>query len=170
MKFERKPEGLKGQIMTPAFNEMAEAATAFCNLIEKVEIADSSWLQEMSALLPRLHAAVAALGTEDMRIDLYMTPDLDARFELFADLRALLGNRDSYWMEFDPAHDDQSKSGSLADDLTDIYCELKHGLRLMEHEPDLACHGWRSGFSVHWGKHLLDAERHLYELKSRNQL
>jgi hypothetical protein len=149
---------------------MAEAASAFCNLIEKVEIADSGWLTEMSSLLPRLHAAIAALGTEDIRNDAYIIPDLDARFELFASLRELLGNRDSYWMEFDPAHGDQSKSGSLADDLTDIYCELKHGLRLMDQEPDLACDGWRSGFSVHWGKHLLDAERHLYELKSRNQL
>ena len=170
MKYERKTEDLRGQIMTPAFNEMAEAATAFCNLIEKVEIADAGWLKKMSLLLPRLHAAITALGTDDVRNDTYMIPDLDARFELFANLRELLGNRDSYWMEFDPAHDDQGKSGSLADDLTDIYCELKHGLKLADQEPDLAYHGWRSGFTMHWGKHLLDAERHLYELKSRNQL
>ena len=52
MKYERKTESPRGQIMTPAFNEMAEAATAFCNLIEKVEIADAGWLKEMSALLP----------------------------------------------------------------------------------------------------------------------
>ncbi|MCP3869089.1 MAG: DUF5063 domain-containing protein [Gammaproteobacteria bacterium] len=156
--------------MTPTFNDMADVATAFCNLIENVEVADSSWLQEMSALLPRLHAAVAALGTDNVRNELYMTPDLDARFELFAQLRELLGSRDGYWMEFDTTHDEHNKSGSLADDLTDIYCELKHGLRLIDEEPGLAFEGWRNGYRMHWGKHLLDAERHLYELKSRNQL
>jgi len=68
------------------------------------------------------------------------------------------------------AQDGQSMSGSLADDLTDIYCELKHGLKLMRVEPGKALDDWRSGYHLHWGQHLLDAERHLYELKSQNQL
>jgi hypothetical protein len=150
--------------------EMAEIARAYCGLIEKVEVADSSWLREMSVLLPRLHACVEALGTGDCGDEYTLMPDLDARFELFVLLRDLLGNRDGYWMEFDVARDSQSMSGSLADDLTDIYCELKHGLRLLEEEPDQALEDWRNGYHMHWGRHLVDAERHLYELRSQNRL
>ena len=157
--------------MSPRFNEMAAVASAYCDLIEQADKgASSAWLQEMAVLLPRLHAAVTALGQADRCQYDGSNPDLDARFELFAQLRKILGNRDSYWMAFDVAQDGQSMSGSLADDLTDIYCELKHGLRTLEDEPWRAMDDWRKGFHLHWGQHLLDAERHLYELKSRNQI
>ena len=76
-------------------------------------------------------------------------------------------------MEFDAAHDKQCMSGSLADDLTDIYCELKHGLRLLDANPpqtDLALDGWRRSYKAHWGQHLVDAERHLYALRARGEL
>lgn len=149
---------------------MAQVATDYCNLIEQAAVSDPDWLQRMAAILPRLHAAVAALEPEKGDINHSMSPDLDARFELFAHLREMLGSRDGYWMEFDVAQDDQSMSGSLADDLTDIYCELKHGLRLLDQEPERAFEDWRCGFQMHWGQHLVDAERHLYELKTRNQL
>ncbi len=156
--------------MSPQFNEMVEVARSYCGLIESVEEANSDWLASLSMLLPKLHVAVCAMGGPDGPEDHCLSVDLDARFELFAELRRLLGNRDSYWMEFDVAQDGQSMSGSLADDLTDIYCELKHGLRLMEDEPERALNDWYSGYQVHWGKHLVDAERHLYELRSRNLL
>ncbi|HHH40366.1 MAG TPA: DUF5063 domain-containing protein [Sedimenticola sp.] len=156
--------------MNPHIEKMAEVARAYCSLIEKVEVADSRWLREMSMLLPRLHACVEALGTGDGEEAPTLAPDLDARFELFVLLRDLLGNRDGYWMEFDTARDNQGMSGSLADDLTDIYCELKHGLRLLDEEPGRAADDWRSGYHMHWGRHLVDAERHLYELRSQNRL
>ncbi|MCP5418358.1 MAG: DUF5063 domain-containing protein [Chromatiaceae bacterium] len=155
--------------MSPASIEMTAVATDYCNLIEKAGAYNGNWLEELVSLLPRLHAAVTALG-DAYDLDHSMTPDLDARFELFAVLREMLGKRDEYWMQYDVAQDGQCMSGSLADDLTDIYCELKHGLRLMMSEPAKALDDWRSGFHLHWGQHLLDAERHLYELKSKNQL
>ena len=162
--------------MGPHQIEMTQAAADYCELIEKVEILDSGWLEELAAILPRLHAAVSALGKADEEPGHALKPDLDARFELFAQLRKMLGMRDAYWMEFDAAggtqeaSDSHGMSGSLADDLTDIYCELKHGLKLMDIEPGRALDGWRSGYYLHWGQHLVDAERHLYALKSRNQL
>ena len=156
--------------MSPKISEMAALAEAYCALIESLEVADSEWLQRLSSLLPRLHAAVEALGSSQSGGNHWLMPDLDARFELFAQLRRLLGNKDSYWMEFDVAHDGQSMSGSLADDLTDIYCELKHGLKLVDGAPHVALEGWRRGFRVHWGQHLVDAERHLYSLRARGQL
>ena len=77
------------------------------------------------------------------------------------------------YLEFDAAGEDHCQSGSLADDLTDIYCELKYGLTLLDAQPDdptEAFDGWRTGYRVHWGQHLVDAERHLYALQSRNRL
>ena len=85
----------------------------------------------------------------------------------------MLGERDAYWMEFDADYDKQCMSGSLADDLTDLYCELKHGLRVLEADPesnDRAMEVWRRGYKAHWGQHLLDAERHLYGLVARGEL
>ncbi len=70
------------------------------------------------------------------------------------------------------SRNEECKSGSLADDLTDIYCELKSGLLSLEENlknQDQAIDDWRCGYKVHWGKHLVDAEKHftIYRLKTR---
>ena len=156
--------------MSPTALELAQVARSYCELIESSGPGDSGWLSQVALLLPKLHAAVAALGGEVEDLNHVLVADLDARFELFTHLRELLGKQDAYWMEFDVAGDGQSMSGSLADDLTDIYCELKHGLSLLDDEPTAALDGWRRGFRVHWGQHLVDAERHLYELRARGEL
>jgi len=159
--------------MSPQLKEMADLAGKYCALVEAADDTGLAWLQKVAALLPRLHAAVAALGDSDRDVEHSLVADLDARFELYTHLRFLLGERDAYWMEFDADYDKQCMSGSLADDLTDLYCELKHGLRLLETEPqanDGALEFWRCGYKTHWGQHLLDAERHLYALVARGEL
>lgn len=150
--------------------EMIETAKAFCYLIENVDELDSSWLHQMACLLPRLHAAVRSLKSRNPAPYCLVNPDLDARFEIYSRLRDRLGINDSYWMEFDVALDGQSMTGSLADDLTDIYCDLKSGLNILDEEPALALDNWRSSFKIHWGQHLVDASRHLYELDTRDHL
>jgi hypothetical protein len=151
-------------------HEIADLARVFCGLIEKRGAMENSWLQDMALLLPRLQVAAESLGGVNGEICCVSSPDLDARFEIFSRLRRLLGANDSYWLEFDVAQDGQLMTGSLADDLTDIYCELKHGLRLWEQSPMLAIDSWREGYRCHWGQHLVDASRHLYELSTRHQL
>ncbi|OOZ37643.1 DUF5063 domain-containing protein [Solemya velesiana gill symbiont] len=155
--------------MSPHFNEMAEIAQKYCTLIENADEKDPQWLSKVASLLPRLHMAISVLAASAGESGNGVHPDLDARFEIFARLREVLGNKDAYWMEFDVAQDGQHMSGSLADDLTDIYCELKYGLEMLEQEPSQALAGWCSGYSAYWGQHLLDAERHIYALKTRNQ-
>jgi hypothetical protein len=156
--------------MSPVALELTQVARDYCALIEGSGGQDDQWLGEIAKLLPRLHAAVSALGKAQQDRDHVLVADLDARFELFTHLRDLLGDRDAYWMEFDVAEEGQTMSGSLADDLTDIYCELKHSLKLLDGQPDEALEGLRRGFKVHWGQHLVDAERHLYDLRVRGQL
>jgi hypothetical protein len=156
--------------MSPKVQELQAIARHYCELVESLQDGNTQWLEQVASLLPRLHVAVSALNLPKPNTSHHTVADLDARFELYTHLRQLLGDRDSYWMEFDVAGDGQTMSGSLADDLTDIYCELKSGLRLLDAQPQKAVEDWHNGFHLHWGQHLIDAERHLYDLSARNQL
>ena len=107
--------------MTPQTEQMLNVAHAYCGLIENAarKTPPSRWLTDIAALLPRINAAVTALE-DDLKPWRWQDQDLDARFDLYARLHELLGELDAYWLEFDPLGDDACKSGSLADDLTDI--------------------------------------------------
>ncbi len=149
---------------------VADLAQQYCQLIEASSVSQVNWLQQVSDLLPRLHAAVTSFSRAGEDDGIGCVADLDARFELFTDLRQLLGDRDGYWLEFDRIGDNDVKTGSLADDLTDIYCELKYGLRFLDEDPDGAVQGWLNGFEDHWCHHLVDAERHLTALAAQDRL
>ncbi|WP_342450185.1 DUF5063 domain-containing protein [Thiorhodococcus minor] len=154
-----------------ASSEIASLARRYCSLIGKAADEADPWLREVADLLPRLHAAIASVEADHASVDHSDPVDLDARFELFSALRRLLGERDSYWLEFDTATEGMGDmTGSLADDLTDIYCELKQGLRLFELAPEYALAAWVSGYEQHWGQHLIDAERHLVTLRAQARL
>ncbi len=153
-------------------NELLAIARRYCELIESLQEGDREPLTQLNELLPRLHAAMTVAGPWQEESPQESSVDLDQRFELFSRLRRLLGDLDGYWMEFDVTPDRQEMSGSLADDLTDIYCELKNGLMRLERSQDAhrTLQGWRSGFCSHWGQHVVDAERHLYALAARHRL
>jgi hypothetical protein len=150
--------------------EMISVARRYCELIDASSADSASWLQDVADLLPRLHAAINSVNGRAFEGDVTLTPDLDARFELYTHLVELLGDRDSYWLEFDRVGDSTGMTGSLADDLTDIYCELMHGLRTVDEDPAQSLQAWLEGFAYHWGQHLTDAERHLSALASRGRL
>ncbi|MGQ9831338.1 MAG: DUF5063 domain-containing protein [Thermochromatium sp.] len=152
---------------------MARLARRYCELIETRATQHGCWLVQIAGLLPRLHAGISSLvaANPPPSCDHPDPVDLDARFELFTQLRELLADRDAYWLEFDSVADGMTAmTGSLADDLTDIYCELKQGLKLFESDPDRAVAIWALGYRWHWGQHLVDAERHLAMLRSQSRL
>lgn len=156
--------------MTTETEQMLDVAKAYCDLIERTarNKPPEGWLADVAALLPRINAAVASLEVEP-QVNFSSNPDMDARFDLYARLHDLLGESDAYWLEFDAVGDDECRSGSLADDLTDIYCELKSGLELVRRAGGnqgtrKAVANWRTGYRQHWGRHLLDAQRHLIDL------
>ena len=152
--------------------ELLPIARRYCELVESLEEGHRTPLVQLNEVLPRLHAAMTAVRpcTDDGPLD--ADADLDQRFELYSRLHRLLGDLDGYWMEYDVTPDRQEMSGSLADDLTDIYCELKNGLARLERGSDArpTLGRWRTGFCRHWGQHVVDAERHLYELAARDRL
>ena len=145
-------------------------AQRYCALIETSSTKHASWLKDVALLLPRLHAAVSSFEGRFFDEIAALSPDLDARFELYTHLVELLGDRDSYWLEFDSVQDPHAMTGSLADDLTDIYCELRHGLRTVDEDTEHSFQAWREGFARHWGHHLIDAARHLSALASQGRL
>ena len=150
----------------PPLADLERAAREYCRLIEYADCDADVWLRSLALLLPRIHAAVESLRVWEPGEPPLPSQDLEARFELFSRLRHCLGERDSYWLEFDAAP--QPLTGSLADDLADIYFDLRHGLELLERErPERAAHLWQSSYRLHWGQHLVDAERHLYSLRVR---
>ncbi len=157
--------------LTQALGEMATAADDYCQLIDSTRTAAGNWLDRLIQLMPRLHAAVTALNSYEAGDLPVSEVDLDERFELYSHLRRLLGKRDSYWLEFDASPEEMHMSGSLADDLTDIYFDLRYGMDLFDEVwPHRAAQAWQTTYRTHWGQHLVDAERHLYALKVRNQL
>ncbi len=154
-------------------NDLLAVARQYCALIESLEEGDRRPLAQLNALLPRLHAAMTTLIAQTEGLSDDPNVDLDQRFELFSRLHRLLGDLDAYWMEYDVTPNRQEMSGSLADDLTDIYCELKLGLDRMEEADDDTGRTlgiWRTGFCRHWGQHVVDAERHLYALSAKDRL
>ncbi len=154
--------------------DLALAVREYCDLIEHSDAFRGDWLERLTCLLPRIHASVVALSSQVMGLaPPSFVPDYEMRFELFSRLHHRLGARDHYRLEYDLGGGASAMSGSLADDITDIYFELKRGLDLLEHDPDhpdRAALAWRGGFLWHWGQHLVDAERHLYELQVTRHL
>ncbi len=157
--------------LTETLTEMVGVAERYCLLIDRTGEGRGEWLESLFSLMPRLHLAVTTLTAYDNGDLPLPHVDLDQRFELYSRLCKELGNRDSYWLEFDASPEEIHMSGSLADDLTDIYFDLQHGLQLLDEAwPQQAAQVWQSSYRLHWGQHLVDAERHLYALKVRNQL
>ena len=81
---------------------LASSATEYCYLIEHLDQVNGDWLDNLSSLLPRIHAAVSAIPEPQINacpcdVDL----DLDLRFELYTRLRKLLGDHDGYVLDFD---------------------------------------------------------------------
>ena len=157
--------------LSETLSDMASVAEHYCQLIDQASDVPTDWLDRLFGLMPQLHMAVTALNAYHTTDTPAPKVDLEERFELYSRLRKMLGERDSYWLEFDASPEEMHMSGSLADDLTDIYFDLQHGLELLDEAwPQNAAQIWQSTYRVHWGQHLVDAERHLYALKVRNQL
>lgn len=72
---------------------------------------------------------------------------------------------DLYWDVFDPLAmpPDEPVAYSLIDDVADIRADLRRGLDLFDRGyPAAACWSWRFHFRIHWGEHLVGAQRALF--------
>ncbi len=80
-----------------------------------------------------------------------------------------LGDEYPYRIAFDPLELEESEAviATLSDDLSDIYRDVKPGLRALQHSPntiDGIVWEWRFSLLTHWGRHATGAIQALHEL------
>jgi hypothetical protein len=129
-----------------AVEKFRRLAEEYCAVVER-PARDRLELQEaLMELLPRLYLAASSLPltepeTEDLLPD---RPTNDERFAVMAGLQEVLGPSDL---------------DHVADDLADIWNDLKQGLVALESgsaEADVIF-SWRHDFTSHWGRHAVNA-------------
>lgn len=175
----------------PALASFALLAVRFCSLVEDRESHSAeSFLSGIHPLLAQLYAAGLGLPSTDVQFgeelydagnevsDFPPEPDPDGMpheewHPLFDALTAKLGERCFYREVHDP-YDPPEQSevtGSLADDLVDIYRDLRTGLRKWQRgESGDALWEWRFNFEAHWGQHVVDALRAIHSLAAWHDL
>jgi hypothetical protein len=150
----------------------AAAAQAFVRVVDSAdEYSRDEFVRELERALVDLYAA--GLTLEDLQPDDDSKPRDGLTNDDAAALQRRLGHKfaeyDFYNVVFDPY--DRSSSpvtGSLADDVTDVYRDLQEGFaELHAGRANNALWQWKFGFDYHWGKHAAEAIYTLYNLRSR---
>jgi len=154
------------------FKRFHEVASEFCTAVDSAQSTDRETLVlRIYRLLPLLIGRAVNLSPIESSDD--QTDHKKARIsqeqwgELYSLLKEKLGDWDLYSQVFDPTKDRDAIYGSLADDIADIYRDLKEGLDL--HSSDIVSSNdilweWRFGFYSHWGHHAINALRTIHFL------
>ncbi len=164
-----------------AANRFGSVAQRFCSVVDSAPNLDrTELLVRVYRILPQLINEAIDLPNVELSDDEGQEEErrksqarVQARLsqaqwaQLYAFLREKLGDWDLYWQVFDPTKDNEAIRGSLADDIADIYRDLKEGLVLSKAQqalPEDNIWEWRLGFYSHWGKHAIDALRTIHFL------
>ncbi len=138
----------------------ADIIRRYCLWAENPLADVQSEMQTARKLLAELHAVILLpeFETDDkIKLKNVTAEEQKSVMARFANLPV-----NDYWLVFDPteAKENETVFITLAEDLSDIYRDTKYGLRLFEagHLAEAAWE-WKFGFKVHWGWHLLGAQR-----------
>lgn len=146
----------------------------FCSWVESELSSEPNELKTAIRLLANLYSKVLELPVgnpnSDFDPDKYRITD-EEWHQCFKRFGSLPFNY--YWVILNPA-DIKNESlgmGDLADDLADIYRDIKFGLVLYQdgHEAE-AVWEWRNGFAIHWGGHAASALYALHSYASANSI
>jgi hypothetical protein len=151
------------------FERFRDVARQFCGVIDSARNMNRDDLGlKVYTLLPALISGAIALPSVESshsKVKAIKAQKQAQWGELYSLLEDILGDWNPYYEVFDPTKDREAIFGSLADDLADIYRDLKEGL--VVHDAGLApphdiIWEWRFGFYSHWGHHAIDALRALH--------
>lgn len=131
------------------------AARRYCDFIQEGGVASlHERLSLARVMLLELYIGAVALpkGDEPEAIDesgpVPQAPSTWTAFEQF----------EHYWEIFDPYAGDEPVTGSLTEDLLDVYLDVCRGLSLWDSaQENAAIWEWRFSFDTHWGTHAIDA-------------
>jgi hypothetical protein len=153
------------------------AAKDYCGLLEETPDDPEQWLQDILNSLSDLYSSAHHLSEYHFDQELYNEDDFDVTSEetrrIISKVMTLLKDQVWYWAYFDPSDPPDSKEepvrGNLADDLTDIYRDIKPGLKAWDSMDDKLLpeivFGWRFPLCAsHWGVHAVSAMRALHHL------
>ena len=135
-------------------------ARTYCSFVEKAsDLSLADRLRTARARLLSLYSAALSLPlVEPHDTGASPSPDVPTNWPGFAD-------KDGYWEVFGPyEHEDNMPvAGSLADDILDVYRDIRRGLTLWDaSQTQNAIWDWRFHFDIHWGDHAVDALRALH--------
>ena len=156
------------------FSEFKSVAVRFCDIVNSSEVYEKTeFLLKIYAVLPeRIQQGVKLpdLGVDDDETarEPEQTRLTDREWEhLDESLKAKLGGWNLYMDVFDPTRDNEAIRGSLADDIADIYRDVKEGID--QPDPGVAMQRdtiwtWRLLYYSHWGQHAMGALRTIHWL------
>ena len=141
--------------------DFAQAAARFCALIDRAGVVPlGRWLFDVEGALATVYASAARLPDVGPATDQAITGMTTEEWaSLFEELRGFLGDLDTYWVVFDARNQSSVVAASLADDLADVYRELRAGLDASRSgaPPEDVLFEWRTSFEIHWAAHALGA-------------
>lgn len=158
--------------------DFRHTAERFCSLLESKPDNADKWVEDILATLAMLYACGHSLPTVSLNEE---SNDYGDEFQVddaewgrvYSVVQTALGTQTIYWAYFDPSEPPNSLEepilGDLADDLADIYRDIKPGLRAWVDSDDLMLpkiiFDWKEPlFSSHWGVHAVSAIRALHPL------
>jgi hypothetical protein len=152
-------------------DRFATVAQEFCTAIDSASSTDrTDFLLRIYRTLPRLideaiELPAVSLTDEDEEPSEPRAHKPNVRLayaqweQLYNLLKEKLGDWDLYMQVFDPTEGKEAIPGSLADDLADIYRDLREGLDRQNEKgllQDLIW-DWRLSYYSHWGQHAMNA-------------
>jgi hypothetical protein len=142
-------------VVAKRFRSVVDSASS----MDRIEFA-----AQIYRILPKLIDEAISLPDVESSDSDHKKSSINIRFQewdrLYNSLKEKLGDWNPYHQVFDPTQDSEAIFGSLADDIADIYGDLKKGLVFIEtrqSQPDDAIWTWRVLFYSHWGQHAMNA-------------
>lgn len=155
--------------------EMITVAHEFCMFMEKAEsYSQEDILNYFQKIIPLLYLKGSLLPIIEVADDSYVERYITAEtWEIvFNELRNKLKPHDDYWtLEY--SDDTEATKASIADNLTDVYQDLKDFVILYTKNTQTArenaAHECKVHFETHWGIRLLNALKAIHMLKFKKQ-
>ena len=152
-----------------------DSAERFCSLIEHHQSLTAwEFVRLCAPCLADLYGAAVPLSLLSVEIDsAELVEDVistDQARAIDRQISEKLGEKCLYWEVLDPRIEsdpvvDSLGVGDLADDMADIYREVKNGLSAFNRGPaNEAIWHWQEGFRSHWGDHAVDALRGMHPI------
>ena len=151
--------------------EFVETAERFCSLIERfADLSAYELARHSGDLLPLLYRLGLLLPdlTPNNAVTIKGSVPSDKRAEICREVGAKFGKLNFYREVFDAYEnqEDEPVIGTIGDDISDIYSELKDGLAIYPPSPLEAVWYWKFGFINHWGHHLVSVLKPIHHLFS----